>query len=76
MNMTPTNVTRIQDRTDFIGKVYTLLGISLLFCCGGALYGLSMPISLYFPMIIFEEGLGEGFVCTVCVPLLRGVEEW
>ncbi len=54
MSLTQLGDARIQDRTEFVGKVYSMLGVSLLFCCVGAFFGLSMPMSLYLPAIIFE----------------------
>lgn len=54
MAITQLQGTALVDRSAFISKVYTMLGISLLFCCGGALYGLSMPAGAYFPMMIAE----------------------
>jgi FtsH-binding integral membrane protein len=48
------NTAGVQDRSEFVSKVYTMLGVSLLFCAGGAYYGLSMPMSLYWPMVIAE----------------------
>jgi FtsH-binding integral membrane protein len=48
------NTAAVQDRSDFVSKVYTTLGVSLLFCCAGAYFGLSMPPSLFFPIIILE----------------------
>jgi len=61
MNLLQVNAVGVQDRAEFIGKVYTMLGVSLLFCCGGALYGLSMPAILYWPM--FFADLILLFVC-------------
>jgi modulator of FtsH protease len=57
MSLTQFNVSKIQDRSEFVSKVYTMLGLSLLFCCAGAYFGLSMPPSLYWPMIIAEFAL-------------------
>jgi len=54
MSLIQANTGLVQDRSSFIGKVYSMLGVSLLFCCAGALYGLSMPTGLYLPMIIAE----------------------
>lgn len=48
------NTAAVQDRSDFVNKVYTTLGVSLLFCCTGAYFGLSMPPSLYIPIVILE----------------------
>ncbi len=54
MNLLPVNQATLQDRSDFVSKVYTMLGISLLICSAGAYYGMSMPMGLYFPMVIVE----------------------
>jgi FtsH-binding integral membrane protein len=48
------NNAAVQDRSEFVSKVYTLLGVSLLFCCAGAYFGLSMPQGLFLPAVIAE----------------------
>lgn len=54
MSLVQLNTAGVQERSEFVSKVYTMLGVSLLFCCAGAYYGLSMPLSLYWPMVIAE----------------------
>ena len=66
MSLLQMNSTLIQDRTSFVSKVYSLLGVSLLFCCLGAFLGLSMPTGLYLPVII-----GEFVVMFACMFLQR-----
>ncbi len=54
MPMIQLNTAQLQDRTDFVSKVYTTLGVSLLFSCAGAYFGLTMPPSLFLPLIILQ----------------------
>ena len=54
MSLTLFNAAAVQDRSEFVSKVYTLLGVSLVFCCAGAYFGLSMPPSLLLPVVIAE----------------------
>lgn len=66
MSLIKLNTTAVQDRSDFVSKVYTMLGVSLLFCCAGAYFGLTMPPSLYWPFVI-----AEFIVLIACVFLQR-----
>lgn len=65
MNRIVLNAAEVRDRSEFVSKVYTILGISLLLCCAGAYFGLSMPTSLYLPIIILE------FVFLIACMLLQ-----
>lgn len=54
MSLIQYNISQVRDRSAFVSKVYTLLGVSLLFCCAGAYFGLTMPASLLLPVIIVQ----------------------
>lgn len=54
MGLLQYNPTAVTDRTSFVSKVYTTLAVSLVFCCIGAYFGLSMPRGLFLPVVIVE----------------------
>jgi modulator of FtsH protease len=62
----PTSSQRIQSKSDFLSKVYGLLGLSLLFCAAGAYLGVTLPLSFYWPLVI-----GEFIVLIACQLLHR-----
>ncbi len=64
MSLVRLDKTAVQDRSEFVSRVYTLLGVSLLFCSAGSYLGLSMPPSLYLPMIVVY--FVTYFAATLC----------